>query len=76
MKFPWFRRSGIFFLPRSVAGWTIFSLALAAAIVVFVRADTYSHSASDTLRIFFICLLGIFAIYTLVASLTSRDSSS
>jgi hypothetical protein len=57
MKFPWFKRIGIFF---------------AFAVYSFLDIDGKSHSVSDTLMNFVFMLLIIGAIYSLIAYLTSR----
>ena len=72
MKLPWFKRIGIFFLPTSIVGWLILITGLAYAVYDFIEIDSRSHSASDTLRPFIINLLIIFAVYTLIAWLTSK----
>jgi hypothetical protein len=45
----WFKPAGIFFVPRSAAGWLSFVLALAFCAQVFWFVDTHSQSVSDTL---------------------------
>ena len=75
MHLPWFRRTGIFYIPTSVIGWLLFSAALAYAVYVFTEIDSRSHSVSDTLINFVFNLLMIAAVYSLVAYLTSRTSS-
>jgi hypothetical protein len=71
MKPLWFRRKGIFFIPKSLIGWAIMLISIIYAIYVFIDIDSRSHSASDTLRPFFIYLLLIGLAYTLIAFLTS-----
>ncbi len=72
MKFPWFRRAGIFFFPASFAGWILFLAGLGYAVYSFREIDSKSHSVSDTLMNFVFRLLLIGAVYALVAFLTSR----
>jgi hypothetical protein len=76
MKFPWFKRSGIFFIPVSIIGWIILICGLIAAVYVFKDIDSRSHSASDTLINFVFYLLIIGAVYSLVAYLTSGKLKS
>jgi len=72
MKFPWFKRIGIFFIPATIAGWLILISAIAFAVYSFIDIDSRSHSASDTLMNFaFMCLI-IGAVYSLIAYVTSR----
>jgi hypothetical protein len=73
MKFPWFNRSGIVFIPRTIIGWIIFLAGAAFAIFKFIEIDKKSHSVSDTLMNFVFNLLIIGAVYTLIAFLTSRE---
>ena len=76
MKLPWFKRIGIFFIPKSIPGWIMFLCGLAFAIYVFRDIDSRSHSASDTLINFAFYLLIIGAIYSLIAYLASRTYKS
>jgi uncharacterized membrane protein len=72
MKFPWFKRIGIFFIPATYAGWIILLAGVAFAIYSFIDIDSRSHSNSDTLMNFvFMCLI-IGAVYSLIAYATSR----
>ena len=76
MKFPWFKRIGIFFIPTTIAGWIILLAGLAFAVYSFIDIDSRSHSNSDTLMNFvFICLI-IGAVYSVIAYATSRVRSS
>jgi hypothetical protein len=75
MKPQWFKRKGIFFIPKSLIGWAIMLIGIIFAIYVFIDIDSRSHSASDTLRPFFIILLIIGVVYTLIAFLTSSESA-
>jgi len=72
MRFPWFKRIGILFIPDSLAGWLIFICGIAYSIYVFLDIDKRSHSVSDTLTNFVFNLLIIAAVYSLVAYLTIR----
>lgn len=67
MKFPWFKRIGIFYVPQNVAGWIIMLAAIIYSVYRFIYLDSRSHSASDTLRPFIINLIFIFIAYTLIA---------
>jgi hypothetical protein len=71
MKPQWFKRKGIFFIPESLIGLAIMLIGIIYAIYIFIDLDSRSHSASDTLRPFFIYLLLIGLAYTLIAFLTS-----
>jgi len=73
MKPRWFKRNGIFFIPKSLIGWAIMLIAIIYAIYIFIDIDSRSHSASDTLRPFFFNLLLIGLVYSLIAFLTSSD---
>lgn len=72
MKVMWFKRYGIFFIPKSIIGWLILLTGLAYAVYVFIDIDSRSHSVSDTLINFVFNLLIICAIYSLIAFFTSR----
>jgi hypothetical protein len=72
MKFPWFKRIGIFFIPAAVSGWIILIAAIVFAIYSFLDIDGRSHSVSDTMINFVFMLLIIGAVYSLIAFLTSR----
>ena len=67
MKLPWFKRVGILYLPKNVAGWIILLAAIVYSIFRFIDIDSRSHSASDTLRPFIINLFFIFIAYTIIA---------
>lgn len=71
MKFPWFKRNGIFFIPITIMGWLLLAVGLAYAVYLFIDIDSRSHSVSDTLInfIFNLFILGI--VYSLMAFLTS-----
>lgn len=71
MNFPWFKRTGIIFLPANWIGWIILLGFLAYSVYIFIDIDSRSHSVSDTLMnfVFNIFLIGI--AYSLVAFLTS-----
>jgi uncharacterized membrane protein len=72
MKFPWFKRIGIFFIPASVAGWIILLAGIIFAVFSFLAIDGRSHSVSDTMINFVFMLLIIGAVYSVIAYLTSR----
>ena len=46
-------------------------LAIIYAVYKFIDIDSRSHSVSDTLRPFFFTLILIYAVYALIAYLTS-----
>jgi hypothetical protein len=72
MKFPWFKRVGIFFIPATLVGWIIFFAGIVFAVISFMDIDGRSHSVSDTMINFVFMLLIIGAVYSLIAFLTSR----
>ncbi len=72
MKLPWFKRIGIFFIPKSIIGWIMLIGGIIYAIYIFIDIDSGSHSASDTLIKFVFNLIIIGAVYSLLAYLTSR----
>ncbi len=72
MNLPWFKRSGMFFIPTAIMGWLIVCAGLAYAVYVFVDIDSRSHSVSDTLINFGFHLLIIGAVYAIIAFWTSR----
>jgi hypothetical protein len=75
MKFPWFERYGLFYLPKKLSGWLIMVAAIVFAVYSFIDIDSRSHSSSDTLINFVFMLIIIGAVYTLIAFLTSFRSS-
>ena len=75
MKPQWFKRKGIFFVPKSLIGWAIMLIGIIYAVHIFIDIDNRSHSVSDTLRPFIIYLLLIGLAYTLIAFLTSPGST-
>lgn len=74
MKFPWFKRIGIVFIPATFIGWIILFIGIAYAVYVFIDIDSRSHSVSDTLMNFVFNLLIIGVVYSLIAFLTSWES--
>jgi len=72
MKFPWFKRIGIFFMPASVIAWLIALGCLIYSVYSFIDIDSRSHSVSDTLMNFVFRLLIIWAVYSLIAFLTTN----
>ena len=76
MNFPWFKRTGIFFLPKSFMGWIILLAGIAFAVYLFIDIDSKSHSVSDTLIRFVFNLLIIGAVYSLIAFFSSKVSDS
>jgi hypothetical protein len=73
MKFPWFKRNGIIFIPETIIGWIIFITGAVFSLYKFIEIDKKSHSVSDTLMNFVFNLLIIGAVYTLIAYLTSQE---
>lgn len=74
MKLPWFKRYGILFLPIGLIGWLLLMGGILVAVYTFISIDSRSHSASDTLRPFFINLLIIFTVYSLIGFLSQKKS--
>jgi hypothetical protein len=72
MKFPWFRRYGLFFIPVKFPGWLILSAAVLYAVIAFIDIDGRSHSVSDTLRPFIFHLIILFAIYSVTGWLACK----
>lgn len=72
MNLPWFKRIGIFYIPRVLMGWLILLAGVVFAVYSFLDIDSRSHSVSDTMMNFVFMLLIIGAVYTLIAYLTSR----
>jgi hypothetical protein len=70
-NFPWFKRTGIFFIPVTLMGWIIAIAGIVYAGWLFRDIDSRSHSASDTLInfVFNLVILGI--VYSVIALLTS-----
>lgn len=76
MNLPWFKRIGIFFIPKTVIGWIMLLGCLIYAVYTFIDIDSRSHSVSDTLINFVFNLIIIGAVYSLIAYLTSRTNKS
>jgi hypothetical protein len=76
MNLPWFKRIGIFFIPKSIIGWIVLLGGLIYAVYIFIDIDSRSHSASDTLIKFVFNLIIIGAVYSLIGYLTSRPNKS
>ena len=72
MNCPWFKRTGLLFVPVSAAGWLLITAASAFAVYSFIDIDSRSHSVSDTLMNFVFRLLIIGAVYSLIAYATSH----
>ncbi|MDB5232875.1 MAG: hypothetical protein JWN76_3680 [Chitinophagaceae bacterium] len=70
MKLPWFKMTGLFMKPISVAGWLIFIAAILYLAWTFYDIDSRSHSVSDTLINWVFNGLIIGVAYTIVAGLT------
>jgi hypothetical protein len=75
MNFPWFKLTGLLFVPKNAVAWLIFLGTLAYSVYSFIDIDSRSHSVSDTLMNFVFRLFLIGAGYTLIAYLTSRGSA-
>lgn len=72
----WFKRSGFLLLPKSIMGWLILLGGICFAVFMFIQIDNHSHSASDTLRPFFIDLIFIAIAYELIGFFTSKRKNS
>lgn len=70
MKFPWFKKSGLFLKPVSLAGWLVLLMAIAYTIWSFFDIDSRSHSVSDTLINWVLNGIITALAYTLIAGLT------
>lgn len=76
MKFPWFKRNGIIFIPITIYGWIVFYIAVVYSVYIFFKIDGQSHSVSDTLRNFIFYLFIIGLVYSLLAFFASKTRSS
>lgn len=76
MKFPWFKRSGLFFIPVAVAGWLLLVIAAIYAVIAFREIDSRSHSVSDTLINWVFHLLIAGAAYNTIGFLASRKTGT
>lgn len=74
MKYHWFQRKAIFYVPCSLMGWLVMALALMLAVYRFIQIDSHSHSASDTLINFAFNGLIIAAAYSLIGFLTEKKA--
>ncbi len=76
MKFQWFVRRGLFFLPVAWPGWVIVLGMAVYAVCTFREIDSHSHSVSDTLINFVFQMLLVGAAYSLLAFFTSPSERS
>ena len=76
MILPRFKRIGILYIPQNSIGWIIIIAGVIYTIYRFINIDSRSHSVSDTLRPFLMNVVIIFAVYTLIAFLTSSISKN
>ncbi|AYL98399.1 hypothetical protein [Mucilaginibacter celer] len=74
MKLNWFTRKGIIYLPVSIIGWVILTIAVTYAAIASVIIGKHSNSVGDMLinAIFNLLLSGL--AYTLIAYFTERKS--
>jgi hypothetical protein len=72
MNFPWFRRVGLFYIPKTTMGWIILLAGFAFAVYSFIDIDSRSHSGSDTLINFVFMLLIIGAVYTTIGYISDQ----
>jgi drug/metabolite transporter (DMT)-like permease len=73
MKTPWFRKTGIIFIPISFIGVLLYLFTLAFCVNVFLAIDRNSHSNSDTLYGIFPFFVGAFTILFWIASNTCEE---
>lgn len=71
MRFPWFKRFGLFYLPVSFGGCIILLAAAAYAVYIFIDIDSRSHSVSDTMMNFVFNILIIGVLHTIIGFITS-----
>jgi hypothetical protein len=69
----WFSHSGIFFIPKSIAGWLIALLSIAYLIFAFIQIDGHSHSVSDTMINWVFRGLIVGAVYSIVGFIFSKN---
>ena len=73
---PWFRRTGWFHVPVSLAGVIVTLGALAFCVQVFLAVDRNSHSVSDTLYGVYPFIIPTLLLLDWVASRTSAPRGS
>jgi membrane protein DedA with SNARE-associated domain len=76
MKFEWFTRKGILFIPDSIVGWLIAIAAFCYCVYLFIDIDSRSHSVSDTLINFVFNALLVVAVYSIIAFITSKEKQA
>jgi hypothetical protein len=74
MNLPWFKRTGIFFIPVSFIGWLILLGSIGYAVYVFIDINSTSHSVSDVLIKFMFNCLVIAAVYSLIGFFTAQKT--
>ena len=62
-----FKKKGLFFIPRSVIAWVIFSISIAYLSYSLFELNNRSHSISDLLLNFLLQLVITWSIFTTVA---------
>jgi hypothetical protein len=67
----WFKPFGFIFLPVSIPGWIISTLAVAFCLHIFLFVDGRSHSVSDTLYGVFPYWVPTFLLWIWIASRSS-----
>jgi hypothetical protein len=72
----WFKKSGWFYIPTSIAGAICILLTIAFCVNTFMAIDSHSHSNTDTLYGIFPYWVGAFTILFWVASNTSSNTIS
>lgn len=69
----WFSHRGIFFIPKSAAGWLIALLCIAYLVFAFIQIESNSHSVSDTMINWVFRSLIIGAVYSIAGFIFSKN---
>lgn len=68
----WFKKTGIIFIPTSIAGIILYLLTIGFCTTVFISIDRNSHSNTDTLYGIFPYFVSAFTILYWIAANTSK----
>jgi hypothetical protein len=71
-RWSWFKRTGWFYRPATLAGVFATLLPLAFCVNVFLAVDRHSHSATDTLYGVYPFFTSSFLLWSWVADRTSE----
>jgi len=72
MNFQWFKKTGLIYIPTSIAGVILYLMTIAFCVTVFIAVDRHSHFNSDTLYGIFPHFVSAFTLLFWIASNSSK----